>query len=240
MLLKHIASFFFSLRTTLYLSGGILLFFLAGAFIMPGQEEFQTIHSMPMFDWLRMQPFSITWWLWGSIGILSILTLNTLFCSIESIVKKRKVTQWLLLISPQIIHIGFLFILLAHLLSAAGSSQQFTVVHEGNILRISDDTVLSVKEINIQADADGYINDWRVGVEYLSDGKPVLRDEIRPNSPSLLTGFNINVKNLQAYPYKAILLQISKEPGAVWAFAGSILFMVGIVSLISLKIKLER
>lgn len=77
-------------------------------------------------------------------------------------------------------------------------------------------------------------------IEYLKEGKIFQTDTIVPNSPSVRMGFNINVKDLQAYPYEAILLQVSREPGAVWALAGSILFMVGITTLISLKIRMER
>jgi len=239
ILLRHLSNFFFSLRTTLYLLGFILALMLAGAVIMPGRQEFQTIHSTPMFAWLKHQPLYATWWLWGLIGILSVLTVNTLFCSIESVVKKRKVTQWLLLISPQIIHAGFLFMLLAHLLSASGSYQVFGAVQEGNMIRISDSTVLRIKDIDIRTDPFGYISDWRVGIEYLEGGRVYKSDRIAPNDPALLMGFNINVKDLQTYP-EAVLLQISREPGAVWALAGGILFMIGIFTLITLKMKMER
>jgi hypothetical protein len=218
----------------------MLVLMLAGAFIMPSQKEFETIHSTPMLEWLKIQPIAITWWLWSLIGVLTLLTVNTLFCSVESIIKKRKVTRWLLLISPQIIHIGFLFMLFAHLMSAIGSYQKFAVAKEGSMLRISDNVVLKVKGINIQSDYNGYITDWKVGIEYLKEGRESLADTILPNSPSLRTGFNINVKDLQAYPYKAVLLQASREPGAVWALAGSIIFMVGIMTLIALKIKMEK
>jgi len=239
-LLKWIADVFLSLKTTMWLLGVLVIMFFAGAFIMPAHREFETIHSMPMFEWLKIQPASVTWWLWSAIGILALLAVNTLFCSVESIIKKRKVTQWLLLISPQIIHIGFLFMLLAHLLSAAGSRQNFTVAMEGNMFRISDDTVLKIKDINIQLDHEGYINDWKVGIEYLRKEKESSAETIAPNHPSLLMGLNINVKDLQAYPYKAVLLQVSREPGAVWALAGSVLFMAGIMTLIALKIRMEK
>lgn len=239
-LLKHIADFFFSLRTSLWLLGIILVLFFAGAIIMPGHEEFQTIHSVPMFEWLMQQKLEVTWWLWGLIGFLAVLTLNTLFCSVESIVKKRKVTQWLLLISPQIIHIGFLFMLLAHLLSAAGGSQEFAAAQEGTTLQITDNVVLRVKDIYINLDYYGYVTDWKVNVEYLSGGKAFKPDSIAPNAPSVQMGFNINVKDMQAYPREAVLLQISREPGAFWALAGGVLFMFGIITLIALKIKMEK
>lgn len=238
--LKHISDFLFSLRTALWLSGLIIAAMLAGAFVMPANEEFGLLHSMPLLEFLKTQSFRLTWWLWGLIGMLAVLTINTLFCSIESIVKKRKVTQWLLLISPQIIHIGFLFMLLAHLLSAAGSFQGVTEAREGSMLNIPGDTVLKVKNIDIRLDYYGYVTDWKVGIEYIRDGRTFQADRIAPNSPSLLKGLNINVKDLQAYPYKAVLLQISREPGAGWALTGSVLFMVGILSLIALKIRMER
>ena len=125
-------------------------------------------------------------------------------------------------------------------MSATGSYQRFAVAQEGSMIRISDNVVLKVKDIIIQSDHNGYITDWKVVIEYLKEGKELLADTILPNSPSLRTGFNINVKDLQAYPYEAILLQVSREPGAVWALAGSIIFMVGIITLIALKIRMER
>lgn len=207
---------------------------------MPGTQEFQEIHSIPLFDWLQTEPLKITWWLWGLTGILAILALNTIFCSIESIVRKRKVTQWLLLISPQIIHIGFLFMIFAHLLSAIGASQELAVVREGSLVKISANTLLKIEDININIDYYGYITGWAISVEYLSDGKTFKKDIIKPNNPSVHMGFNINVKDLRAYPVEAVLLQINKEPGALWALIGGVLFMAGIVTLIILKIKVER
>lgn len=211
-----------------------------GAFIMPLREEFQSIHSMPLFDWLREQPLSVTWWLWCATGILVVLTFNTIFCSIESFVKKRKVAQWLLLISPQVIHIGFLFILLAHMLSSAGGFKGIAIAREGTYLKISNDTVLHIEAININVDTYGYINDWEVKMEYVSGQDNILKDRIKPNSPSLKEGFNINVKDIQAFPERAVLLQVSREPGALWALIGGILFMTGIVALIILKAKIEK
>ncbi|HDK81506.1 MAG TPA: hypothetical protein ENH31_02925, partial [Nitrospirae bacterium] len=220
--LKHISAFFFSLNTAICLLVLLIVVFLAGALIMPVRSEFQSIHSTTFFEWLVKQPAGATWWLWCAIGILCVLTVNTLFCSIESIIKKRKVTQWLLLISPQIIHIGFLFILLAHLLSSIGSSMDYIGVRDGTSLKISEENTLRVKKIKIHT-KEGYIADWQVDIEYLSDGKIIQQGRIRPNSPFLSNGLNVNVKDLRAHPYNAVLLQISREPGAFWALTGGIL-----------------
>ena len=239
-LLKKILDFLLSLKTALWSLGFLILFLFSGALIMPGRTEFELLHSVPLFEWIQKQPAGITWWLWVVISILSILTINTLFCSIESIIKKRKITQWLLLISPQIIHIGFLFMLLAHLLSGLGSSQGLASAVEGSMLTFSDNTVMNVREISIDIDKSGNISDWKVHVEYLSGGKPFKEDTIRPNNPSLITGFNVNVKDLRHYPRKMVLIQVNKEPGALWALIGGIFFMIWTIILMVLRIRMEK
>lgn len=239
-IVKHTADFFFSLRTTLWLLGAMLVMMLAGAFIMPGNRAFQDLHSTPLFEWIHHQTIEVTWWLWSVIAILAVLTLNTLFCSVESIFKKRKVKQWLLLISPQIIHVGFLFVLLAHLLSGIGAYHQVVPAREGTVLKLSGtDMVLRIKDITVRLDYYGYINDWSVTIEYGNKGRVLHQDIIRPNKPSIFQGLNVNVKNLKPHP-ETVLLQLNREPGAVWALVGGVVFMIGIVTLIALKIRIEK
>jgi len=239
--LKRIYEFLLSLRTGLWLLALITLLFAAGAVIMPLTEEFQSIHSGSMLQWLNAQSIGVTWWLWAIMGLLALLSINTLFCSVESIIKKRKVTQWLLLISPQIIHIGFLFMLIAHLLSAAGGSQAFATMAEGSLIKVSEDKMVRIKDIRVDLDPSGYINDWEVNIEYIANGAVIDRSGIRPNSPSVRSDMNINVKKIvQVYPHKAVLIQVSREPGAFWALAGGILFTIGIVILIGFKMRMEK
>lgn len=235
-MLKKILDFFLSLKTSIWILWVFIVFLFAGAFIMPAKKEFQTINSVPLFQWMVEQPLSVTWWLWGSIGLLILLTLNTLFCSIESLIKKRKATQWLFLISPQIIHIGFLFILLAHLLSSLASFKTYVAADEGALLKMPNGALIAVKNINISIDRMGYITDWAVDVEYHKDSI-LMSGKIIANKPFLKDGFGVNVKDLQAYPFKAVLLEISRELGAVWALIGGILFMVGTIVLIYLRMK---
>jgi hypothetical protein len=229
------------MRTALVGLGVIFVLMLAGAVIMPASDEFQQLRAIPLFEWLGRQPLSITWWLWLLIVAIAVIALNTLFCSIESIVRKRKVTQWLLLISPQVIHLGFLLVLLAHLFSAVSASQEVAVAGEGTIVNFKrGDIRMKVDDINVSVDYYGNISDWKVFVSYLRGGDLLSRDLISPNNPSTFMGLNVNVRDLRLSPVKAVLMQINREPGAIWALAGGILFMTGIVTLIALKIKTER
>jgi len=238
-IIKSITGFFASLKLTIWLVLLLIISFLAGAFVMPARQEFQSIHSMPLFEWLWEQPFSVTWWLWISIVIISVIAVNTIFCSIQSVISKRSARQWLLLISPQVVHIGFLFIILAHLLSSLGGQKEMMVAQEGSVLKISEDHTLRIKDIRVRT-GSGRINYWEVAVEYYSEGRMLAEDLIRPNDPSVRIGLNIIVKDIRIVPSEAVLLQVSSEPGALWAFLGGIIFMAGITVLIILKVNRER
>ena len=231
--------FLVSLKTSLWLLCLVIGVLLAGAFIMPGEKAFLSVHSMPLLDWMREQPVTSTWWLWASLGLLLVLTVNTLVCSIDSIIKKKKITQWMLLISPQIVHIGFLFMLMAHLSSALGGFKTFAVGAEGTPLEMPDNSVLQIKKIAMSFDPYGYLSDWAVDVEWYN-GQVMEQDRLMPNKPMFHEGVGVYVKDLRAFPSKMVLLELSREPGAVWALVGSIFFMTGMIALLVLKMKREK
>lgn len=238
--MKKIIDFLLSMRTAIWLLCLIVVFFLAGAFIMPVRGEFQSIHSVPLFVWMREQPLAATWWLWGAVVALCVLTANTFFCSVESVIKKRKVTQWMLLVSPQIIHIGFLFMVLAHLASSLGGFKVYGAAMEGTLVEMSEGAVLEIGEIRISVDPNGYLTDWAVDGEYRSDGGEAGKTTLLPNKPFFREGIGVYVRDLRAFPNKAVLLEVSREPGAIWALIGGILFTVGTVALLILKMRREQ
>ena len=237
---RAVIKFFVSLKTSLWLLCLVIVVLLAGALIMPGEKAFLSVHSMPLLDWMRGQPVKSTWWLWASMALLFVLAANTLLCSIDSIVRKRKVTQWMLLISPQIVHIGFLFMLIAHLSSAVGGFKTFAVAAEGTPLEMPDNSVLQIKGIAMSFDSYGYLSDWSVDVEYWDNGQVMKQDRLMPNKPVFHKGVGVYVKDLRAFPNKMVLLEVSREPGAIWALVGGILFMTGTIALLALRMKREE
>lgn len=238
--LKKILNLFLSLRTAIWLILTLLFLLLYGSIIMPVKEEFQGLHMLPLFQWMLENPFDVTWWLWGSLGILSLLTANTILCSIESIFRKREAKQWLLIISPQIIHIGFLFILLAHLLSSYGSFKGTAFVYKDTVLALPNGLEVMFEEIRTSVDPSGYVTDWSSDIRYFKEGRHLSSDVIRPNSPSFKDGLGIYIKTVKVAPFPVALIEVSREPGALWALAGGILFMGGMITLLMLKIKREE
>lgn len=236
---KMILKFFLSLRTTIFLLIALLCLFLYGSIAMPLNEEFQLLHIVPLLRWMVDNTFGITWWLWCSLAVLSILAVNTLFCSVESVMRKSESKQWLLIISPQIIHIGFLFILVAHLFSSLGNFKGTAVVSNGSVLNLPNGLTVSFPSIHAVVDPSGYITEWSADIEYIRQGK-LFKDVIRPNEPSFLDGLGIYIKTVRMEPFPTALIEVSREPGALWALSGGILFLAGTITLLVLKIRREE
>ena len=237
--LEKILSFFISIRTASWLLIALICLLLFGSVAMPAHEEFLALHTVALFAWMQEMPVDITWWLWASLGVLSLLAANTIVCSIESVVRKRDARQWLLIISPQIMHIGFLFILLAHLLSSFGSVKGITYAYKDTTLQLSNNLVVRFNQVHAAVDASGYVIDWSADIEYLRDGVSLATDRILPNSPSFRDGIGIYIKTVKAHPFPVAMIEVSREPGAFWALAGGALFMAGMVTLLALKISRE-
>lgn len=233
-------NFFLSLRTAIWLLMALLCLLFYGSVVMPSNEEFQALQTVPLFKWMAGNSFGITWWLWAAITVISLLTANTLLCSAESVLKKKSVRQWLLVISPQVVHIGFLFILFAHLLSGYNSFRGTAAVYENQGLRLPNGNNVVFRRIDADMDPMGYIKDWSAAVEYFRDGRSLGTDRIGPNSPSFQDGLGIYIKNVQFGPSPVAIVEVSKEPGAVWALIGGILFMAGMTTLLLFKIKKEE
>ncbi len=237
---KKLSDFFFSLRTAIWLLLSLIILLLFGSIMMPLREEFQSMSMVPLFQWIAGNPAGITWWLWAAIGVLSLLTANTLLCSVESVLKKRKARHWLLVLSPQIIHIGFLFILLAHLLSSYGSFKGMTFVSQGSMLQLPNGLTVVFKDVNANVDRAGYVEDWSADVSYFRGSTEIASDVIRPNRPSFEGGLGIYIKTVRMEPFPSAIIEVSREPGAPWALAGGILFIAGMATLLVLKTRMDE
>ena len=237
--LKNVLKIFLSIRTSIWLMLVLLVLLFYGAVVMPLKEEFLMLHTTPLFQWLLENPPEITWWLWGAIAVASLLAVNTILCSIESFIKKRSARHWLLLIAPQIIHVGFLFMLLAHLLSSFGGFKGTTFVFRGTVLQLPNGQDVVFDDITIDRDESGYISDWSAHIRYFKNGRHLASDVILPNDPSFQGGLGIYIKTVQMRPFPAALIEVSREPGAIWALVGGVCFLIGMITLLVLKIKKE-
>ncbi|MDA8171401.1 MAG: hypothetical protein M0Z48_06170 [Nitrospiraceae bacterium] len=185
---------------------------------------------IPLSIWLTRGPFALTWWMWTAIFLLALLAINTVCCSTESV--RRKKGGLLPLLAPQIIHIGFLLILIAHLVSSLGASKLTGQLPEGALARLPSglDLFLDKVETGARPNAE---------VELLSRGNVLKRGVLAPNHPVFFRGYGFYLQDLKMDPFPAAFIEVSREPGAPWALFGAILFTAGTILLVLLKSKQE-
>ena len=178
-------------------------------------------------------PFAFSWWLWLILGLLAVLALNTVLCSIESLRSKYHRTNFLAIIAPQVMHAGFLFIALAHLFSAYGGQKGVLQVYEGQSIGFPDGSGIVIRNITGQIGSRGMLTSYQAEVQPDSDGKAP--SQISPNNPFFYRGFGIYLKDVQLFPERIALVEIHREPGAGIALAGALLFTVGNIALIAVR-----
>ncbi len=222
--------FFTSLNTALVLIFLMTVIFFYGSITMPFHEEFSELYFLALIRWMFKNPFHITWWLWTALVISILLTLNTIICSIQSIIRKSEGRRFLITVAPELMHAGFLFILLGHLLSSISSEREFFILREDSEISLGSGYI-RIERIDFSIDREGYINDMSAWIRYISsDGDKV--HEIKPNKPFISDGIGIYLKTVRPYPHLYAIFEYSKEPGAIPALIGGLLFLAGNVLLL--------
>ena len=166
-------NFFLSLKTTVWILFGLVVIFFIGSYMMPMHRDvFSSMNDSLLFDWVKSiaaQNFGQTWWFFAALAGLVLLTINTLVCSLQAIREKWSRADFFLRVAPQLIHIGFLFILLAHLLGSGWGYKLSGMMPEGGFARLPEDRTLSLQKITVESDPAGYLQNWSADVS-LYDG----------------------------------------------------------------------
>ncbi len=234
-------TFFLSLKTTVWTLFALVCLFFIGSYMMPVHRDiFSPMNEDILFGWVEnvaVRNVWQTWWFFAAVAGLVLLTLNTLVCSLQAIRGRWSRADFLLRISPQVIHVGFLLILLAHLLSSGWGYKLSGIMPEGGFARLPEGRGLSLNEIRVQSDAGGHMKDWAAAVMVYDGNMFVKKGVLGPNKPLFYKGTGIYLKSLNFERGPAAFLMAVKDPGAVWALAGGILFMIGSVTLLVLKWK---
>ncbi len=239
--LSYMKDFFLSLKTTVWTLLILVCLFFLGTYMMPmHRETFAPMNEGILFDWVRETALDFpgqTWWFFASLAGLMLLTTNTIVCSFQAIRGQWSRTDFLVRIAPQVIHIGFLLILLAHLLSSGWGYKLSGMMPEGAAARLPENRVLHLSRIEVQTDSSGYMTDWTAQVAVFENETIVQSGVLAPNRPVFYRGVAIYLKNLNFERGPAAHIMIVRDPGPVWALLGSVLFLAGSVVLLVLKWK---
>jgi hypothetical protein len=233
MTLKNIWRFCISIELCLGLLALVCVVMAAGSFLLKGDYA-AAINAVPLLVWLREVPVGMSWWLWLTVILLALLVLNTILCSSETLWFRRGRVGVVSLFAPQLIHAGFLLIVLAHLQSAYGGYKQQVEVLEGMVAQLPDGRRFGVAGINVVMSPmgmpTGFSGELVTNLSNLSE-----RVTISPNHPWFSGGYGVYIKHAEGYPYKRALLEIHREPGAGMALAGALIFTVGNVLVVWLR-----
>lgn len=234
-------NFFLSLKTTVWTLFGLVIIFFIGSYMMPTHREiFSPMNDSLLFDWVGRIAFRNlwqSWWFFAALAGLLLLTINTIVCSLQAVRGRWSRADFFLRIAPQIIHAGFLFILLAHLLGAGWGYKLSGMMPEGGFARLPEGRALALVNVDVQTDAAGHMQDWSAEVSLYENNEVVKRGTLGPNKPLFHKGVGVYLKSLDFERGPAALLMINKDPGAIWALVGSVLFMLGSITLLAFKWK---
>ncbi len=236
-----IKTFFLSLKTTVWTLLVLIGLFFIGSYMMPAHREiFAPMNDDILFVWVGNTAAGnlwYTWWFFAAIAGLALLTVNTLVCSAQAVKGKWTRDDFLLRISPQVIHIGFLFILLAHLLGAGWGYKVSGALPEGSYARLPEGRTVYLRSIRADVDSRGMPEGWSAEVMLYDDKEQLASGILGPNRPLLYQGMGVYMKSFELEPRPYALLLVAKDPGAIWALIGGVLFMLGSVTLLALKWK---
>lgn len=234
-------NFFLSLKTTVWTLLSLVCVFFIGSYLMPVHREIHAgMNNRLLFDWAvetASGELWATWWFFASFAGLVLLTVNTIVCSIQAVKGRWSREDFLLRISPQIMHIGFLLILFAHLLGASAGYRLSGMVPEGARVKLPEGIILDLQALRVYPDRFGYIQDWRADVVLEKNGREAASGFLAPNKPLFYQGAGIYLKSFSFDPSPMAFIMVNKDPGAVWALAGAALFMTGSATLLVLKWK---
>jgi cytochrome c biogenesis protein ResB len=241
MSFDHMKKFFLSLKTSVWTLLVLICLFFIGSYMMPvHREAFSSMNEDILFAWVKTTASDnlwYTWWFFGAFAALTLLMVNTVVCSVQAIRDRWTRTDFLRRISPQIIHAGFLFILLAHLIGAGWGYKLSGMVGEGTLVRLPENRGLYLKAIHVDTDTRGYMTDWAAEATVYENEQPVKSGTLGPNTPLFIAGTGIYLKSLSFERGPAALLVVARDPGAIWALAGGLLFMIGSMMILVFKWK---
>ncbi len=238
--MKRLFALLNSLRTAVWLLVGLIVFLLAGSLIMPARpDRYAGMNSQLLFDWLAGEWRNpVHFWFLLVLVLLSLLTLNTLVCSVDSVLRRLTRREFLLRISPQLMHVGFLFILLAHLLSSGWGFKAEGVLAKGATGVLPTGQRVTLRTLDMEFHPSGMPRNWWADVELTGADGTVESGRIGPNRPLFHKGVGVYLKNLTTLRNApAAQLYVSADPGALWALVGAVIFTVGNGIVLGLRVR---
>lgn len=225
--MRSIIKILLSVKTTFVLFIIFILFAFIGSVELPGNLSFFSgIDDEPLFNWLsHNHTLSKTWWIYALILTLGLIAINTIFCTVEALIKRVRGRNLIAKLCPQLMHIGVLLVMLGHLLTASNAFRTEINIKKGQSIQLPSGKRITVVSIKEYLDEEGFATDWTV--EIVSGRKNF---SIKPLKPVKIDGYHILA---QAVEKGTAVIRIIKDPGAMWALSGGALLCLAAVVFIT-------
>lgn len=227
--MKRLLDILLSVKTAFYLMVMFSVIAITGSVIHPQHLSFFSgIDTTPLFKWLSSSDhIGLTWWIYGMILVLFLLGINTLFCTVDALLRRVRLKNLMLKLSPQLIHIGVMMIMIGHLLTASLGIKMDIFLEKGKTERVTENTSVGLEDVEVVNNEDGYVVDWTTRVLLSSKGKKY-RLVLKPSRPVYREGLGFFVQAATKDEQEtSSLVRITADPGAPWAFIGGAIVVVG-------------
>lgn len=228
--MRSVVRFFLSIKTAY----GFCLFFVAVLFIgtlsLPNNLAFFSgIDDTPLFVWLaEAKEYGTTWWIYALIAGFALFALNILFCTGEFALSRLGGANLVARLSPQVMHIGALFVMLGHLLTASLGVKLDIDLKRGETKRVAGTSSIFLADVRESADENGYAVDWEANIRWIEDGATSEVMKLGPARPVYTGNYGIYSKSVAVSADGAsALFRVSRDPGAGPALFGGILLCLG-------------
>jgi hypothetical protein len=227
--MKALYRFFISLNTLFAIFTVSIALALAGSLTLPRHLAFFSgIDDTPLFLWLQeaSDPWA-TWWIYVFIGTLTFMTVSMIFCTADDLLKGLSRQELIKKLSPQVIHIGTLFVLLGYLLTSAYGTRTDVLVKKGEEGSLSPSVSVYLENLGVKTDEQGYFIDWEASLRLVEGDKAVDVKVLRPVHPVYFGGYGLYFKSISMGDEPAALIRVCRDPGAGWALLGGSLLLIG-------------
>lgn len=237
MMLRKLWEFFVSLRTAFgFFLAGIVLCFIGSLMLSTNLAFFSGINDTPLFKWLADSGAPAkTWWIWTFAVLMALLSLSTILCTVDALVRGMNRKNLLLMLSPQVMHIGVLFVLLGHLLSAWLGIKEDISIKPGELKALAPGIEVRLTALDVTEDEQGYFSDWRARLTWVKDGVTVQQNILRPVHPVYFEKTGLIFRSITMGKDPSALIRAIRDPGAIWALIGGILITLGALGYVYAK-----
>lgn len=225
-----IVRFLLSFRTVFGLLLASMAIAVVGSLVLPyNLAFFSGIDDTALFKWLaREDNLKLTWWIYALIAAMAALGASTVACTVEALMKIRGRKNLALKLSPQVMHLGVLFVMLGHLLTASLGTKADVRLETDHKAQVTDEVSIGLKEVRSKTDEAGYETDWEARIVLFYGGSSIGEEEfLRPARPIYAGQTGFYLKSIKNGDAPSALVRVCRDPGALWALIGGSLVAAG-------------